>query len=159
MRGISVPLAVAVAIVTAACGSSDANIALSPPNIMNIQFAQQLGVDPATMTAAPSGLYYQDSAVGTGAVAQPGQQVTVHYTGWLSDGTKFDSSVDRDKPFVFQLGAGRVIRGWDEGVAGMKVGGTRKLVIPPTLGYGQRAVGPIPPNSVLVFTVELLGVQ
>ena len=126
---------------------------------MNTQFAASLGVDPSTMTVTPSGLSYEDVTVGSGATAQPGQQVTVQYTGWLPDGTKFDSSLDRNQPFVFPLGAGRVIAGWDEGVAGMKVGGTRKLVIPPTLGYGARAVGPIPPNSVLVFSVQLLGVQ
>jgi FKBP-type peptidyl-prolyl cis-trans isomerase len=127
-------------------------------DITNTQFAPSLGVDLSKMTVTPSGLYYEDTKVGDGATAERGQQVSVHYTGWLPNGVKFDSSRDRGKPFVFQLGAGRVIAGWDEGVAGMKVGGTRKLVIPPTLGYGSRAIGPIPPNSVLVFDVELLGV-
>ncbi len=104
-------------------------------------------------------LEIQDLAVGSGAEAVKGARVSVHYTGWLTDGTKFDSSVDRGKPFQFQLGAGQVIQGWDQGVAGMKVGGKRKLVIPPEMGYGARGAGRvIPPNAVLVFEVELLGV-
>lgn len=106
-----------------------------------------------------SGLKYEDQVEGEGAEAAAGQKVTVHYTGWLTDGTKFDSSKDRNDPFVFPLGAGRVIRGWDEGVQGMKVGGTRKLTIPAHLGYGsQGAGGVIPPNATLVFEVELLAV-
>lgn len=107
-----------------------------------------------------SGLQYIDQVVGTGDVAKAGQTVSVHYTGWLTNGTKFDSSVDRGQPFSFPLGAGRVIKGWDEGVQGMKVGGKRKLTIPANLGYGARgAGGVIPPNATLVFDVELLGVQ
>ncbi len=106
-----------------------------------------------------SGLQYLELMVGTGATAQAGQTVTVHYTGWLENGTKFDSSVDRGQPFSFPLGAGRVIKGWDEGVQGMKVGGKRKLTIPSNLGYGPRgAGGVIPPNATLIFDVELLGV-
>jgi FKBP-type peptidyl-prolyl cis-trans isomerase FkpA len=112
----------------------------------------------STITSA-TGLVYEEVTVGTGAEAQRGQHVTVHYTGWLTDGTKFDSSKDRNDPFVFSLGAGQVIAGWDEGVTGMKVGGTRKLTIPPQLGYGARgAGGVIPPNATLVFEVELLGI-
>ena len=107
-----------------------------------------------------SGLELQEVQVGTGAEARAGMTVDVHYTGWLLDGTKFDSSVDRGKSFSFHLGAGEVIRGWDEGVAGMKVGGKRKLRIPPELGYGARgAGGVIPGNATLVFDVELLGVR
>ena len=106
-----------------------------------------------------SGLIYEEIAVGSGPEAASGQYVTVHYTGWLTNGTKFDSSKDRDDPFEFHLGQGQVIAGWDEGVAGMKVGGTRKLTIPPALGYGERgAGGVIPPNATLVFEVELLAV-
>lgn len=101
----------------------------------------------------------EDLKVGTGAEAVSGKMVSVHYMGWLTNGTKFDSSVDRNQPFQFQLGSGMVIKGWDQGVAGMKVGGKRKLTIPPTLGYGSRATGPIPPNSTLVFDVELLDVK
>ncbi|HUU53278.1 MAG TPA: FKBP-type peptidyl-prolyl cis-trans isomerase [Armatimonadota bacterium] len=106
-----------------------------------------------------SGLEYIDAKVGEGAEAKSGQLVSVHYTGWLLNGTKFDSSVDRGQPFEFPLGAGQVIKGWDEGVAGMKVGGLRKLIIPPYLGYGSRDKGAIPPNSTLIFEVELLGVR
>lgn len=106
-----------------------------------------------------SQLGIEDVQVGTGEEAVSGKKVTVHYTGTLSDGTKFDSSVDRGTPFTFNLGAGEVIQGWDQGVAGMKVGGKRKLTIPPSLGYGSQANGPIPANSTLIFDVELLKVE
>ena len=106
-------------------------------------------------------LQIEDLKVGQGAEATSGNQVNVHYTGWLTDGKKFDSSLDRGRPFSFRLGEGRVIRGWEEGVAGMKVGGKRKLTIPPHMGYGERGAGGglIPPNATLVFEVELLGVS
>ncbi|OIR01675.1 FK506-binding protein [mine drainage metagenome] len=107
-----------------------------------------------------SGLVIEDISVGSGAEAGTGQTVSVHYTGWLIDGTKFDSSKDRDEPFEFQLGARWVIAGWDEGVVGMRIGGRRKLTIPPELGYGARgAGGVIPPGATLVFEVELLGLS
>ncbi|MCU0939515.1 MAG: FKBP-type peptidyl-prolyl cis-trans isomerase [Burkholderiaceae bacterium] len=112
------------------------------------------------MPTTPSGLQYDDLTVGSGAAAASGQYVTVHYTGWLTNGKKFDSSVDRGDPFGFNLGRGQVIAGWDEGVQGMQVGGKRKLTIPPDLGYGQwGAGGVIPPNATLVFEVELLAVS
>jgi len=112
-----------------------------------------------TVVTTSSGLQYVDLTVGKGPTAQAGQTVTVHYTGWLENGKKFDSSVDRGQPFSFPLGAGRVIKGWDEGVQGMKVGGKRKLTIPSNLGYGARgAGGVIPPHATLLFDVELLGV-
>ncbi|HXE57780.1 MAG TPA: FKBP-type peptidyl-prolyl cis-trans isomerase [Gemmatimonadales bacterium] len=123
------------------------------------EFADQLGVDLATMTRTPSGLYLRDVRAGSGTEAGAGRAVVVHYTGWLPDGRKFDSSRDAGRPFEFTLGAGQVIRGWDEGVAGMRVGGRRQLVIPPELGYGAAGVGPIPPHSTLVFEVELLEVR
>jgi len=120
--------------------------------------------DSKIMTSK-SGLKYEDTQVGTGAEAVAGKQVTVHYTGWLdagkgAKGKKFDSSVDHGQPFTFPLGAGMVIQGWDEGVAGMKIGGKRTLMIPAALGYGARGAGAdIPPNADLVFDVELLGVK
>ena len=115
------------------------------------------------MPTTPSGLQYEDTVVGDGAEAKPGQHVHVHYTGWLYNdgvqGAKFDSSRDRNDPFAFSLGGGQVIKGWDEGVQGMKVGGARRLTIPASLGYGARgAGGVIPPNATLIFDVELLKV-
>jgi FKBP-type peptidyl-prolyl cis-trans isomerase FkpA len=127
--------------------------------------AGQSPAAPAQSSAAkevtlPDGLKYTDDQVGTGAEAVAGKTVAVHYTGWLTDGTKFDSSRDRNQPFSFPLGRGQVIKGWDEGVAGMKVGGKRTLTIPPDLGYGARgAGGVIPPNATLKFEVELLDVK
>lgn len=116
------------------------------------------------MTTTSSGLQFEDTVVGTGATPQTGQTCVMHYTGWLyqdgKKGSKFDSSVDRGQPFEFPLGMGRVIKGWDEGVATMKIGGKRTLIIPPALGYGARgAGGVIPPNATLMFDVELLGVK
>ncbi len=118
----------------------------------------------AAVTTTATGLKIEDHTVGTGLTAEPGKTVFVHYTGWLSNngakGSKFDSSVDRGEPFAFQLGAGRVIKGWDEGVKGMKVGAKRTLIIPAELGYGARGAGnAIPPNAELIFDVELLDVK
>src|SRR6478752_7699613 len=120
----------------------------------------QSSASTAKEVTLPDGLKYTDDQVGTGTEATAGKTVVVHYTGWLLDGTKFDSSRDRNQPFSFPLGAGRVIKGWDEGVAGMKVGGKRTLEIPPDLGYGARgAGGVIPPNATLVFDVELVEIR
>jgi FKBP-type peptidyl-prolyl cis-trans isomerase len=117
-------------------------------------------LDSTALTKTPSGLQYQDVVTGTGAEAKAGQVAVVHYTGWLTDGTKFDSSRDRGEPFSFPLGGGQVIAGWDQGVAGMKVGGRRKLLIPPDLGYGEIGSPPvIPASATLVFDVELLELQ
>ena len=124
-------------------------------------------VTPATSGAAmdntqttPDGLQIQDEVVGTGTQAKSGDSVTVNYVGTLTNGTKFDSSYDRNTPFTTQIGVGQVIKGWDEGIVGMKVGGKRKLIIPPALGYGDQGAGAaIPPNSTLIFEVELLGVK
>jgi len=111
-------------------------------------------------TKLPDGLEYWDIKEGTGPAAKKGDKVKVHYTGWLTDGKKFDSSVDSNKPFPFTIGAGQVIKGWDEGVAGMKVGGKRQLRIPGDLAYGSRGYpGVIPPNATLIFDVELLGIN
>ena len=107
-----------------------------------------------------SGLQYEDLVVGSGKMAEPGMNVSVHYTGTLTDGTKFDSSLDRGSPYKFQLGAGQVIQGWDEGIKGMRIGGKRKLTIPPDMAYGARGSGGvIPPNATLLFDVELVDVQ
>ena len=106
-----------------------------------------------------SGLIYEDVVVGSGKMAEPGMNVSVHYTGTLTNGEKFDSSVDRGTPLKFQLGAGRVIQGWEEGIKGMRIGGKRKLTIPPDLAYGPSGSGPIPPNATLLFDVELVDVQ
>jgi len=127
---------------------------------------QQRSIAPMPMISTPSGLQYDDTVTGSGDTARAGQQVSVHYTGWLHEpdtahgrGKKFDSSKDRGQPFSFGLGGGQVIGGWDEGVQGMQVGGTRVLLIPPELGYGARgAGGVIPPNATLVFEVELLAI-
>jgi FKBP-type peptidyl-prolyl cis-trans isomerase FkpA len=126
----------------------------------NVTFSPELGVDLAAMRRGDSGLYTQDLVEGTGAEAWSGRYIEVHYTGWLPDGTRFDTSRDSNQPFALRLGVEpRVIAGWEEGLAGMKVGGTRRLVIPSRLGYGQAGTFDIPPNSVLVFDVELLYVR
>lgn len=131
----------------------------APVLVENTIFAEALGVDLSAMTRTGTGLYYQDLETGDGAIAQTGQRVTVHYNAWLSDGRKIDSSIDRNTPFSFDLGARSVILGWEQGVPGMRVGGRRRLIVPPSLGYGAQPYGGIPGNSVLVFDIELLGVQ
>ncbi len=145
------PLALLTLLLVASCNLNDfRSRPVSDPNA----FAAQLDVQPKSLTTTTTGLRYRDLAPGTGAVAQPGQLLKVRYTGWLTDGTTFDSGV-----FSFPLGQHRVIDGWDQGLEGMRVGGKRKLVIPPQLGYGAQDMGRIPPNSTLVFDVELLGIE
>ena len=145
-----------MAVLLIACGGSADKV--SPP--AKGGFSASLEVDTAAMTKTPSGLRYQEITLGQGEPATPGRRVSVHYTGWLPNGEKFDSSRDRNEPFRFSLGAGEVIAGWDEGVAGMRVGGRRKLVIPSHLAYGTAGAPPdIPPGATLVFDVELLDVR
>jgi FKBP-type peptidyl-prolyl cis-trans isomerase len=142
------PLVLCVVVLTSACGKKE-----SPVVITQVP-------TPVPQVADVTELKIEDKGVGMGAVAEAGKKVTVHYTGWLTNGTRFDSSREHGQPFTFQLGAGGVIKGWDQGVAGMKVGGVRKLIIPPNLAYGPNgAGGVIPPNATLVFEVELLGVE
>lgn len=129
-------------------------------SILAADAAEQDSKGAGAMITTESGLQYLDLVVGTGRPAAPGDTATVHYTGWLADGKKFDSSRDRNEPFSFRVGAGQVIKGWDEGVGTMKIGGKRKLMIPPQLGYGARgAGGVIPPNATLTFEVELLDLR
>ncbi len=144
----------------AACDSGEQRTAQRSDAVYRVDYAPELEVNLDEMTRTGSGLYYQDLAEGTGEPAQRGQHVFVHYTGWLANGQQFDTSRDDGEPFDFTLGARQVIAGWDEGVAGMRQGGRRRLVIPPELGYGDRGAGfVIPPRSTLVFDVELLEVR
>jgi FKBP-type peptidyl-prolyl cis-trans isomerase len=152
MRRLFLLLALALPLVAAGCGSD------SPTSIEDTRFAPALGVDLSAMTRTSSGLYYRDITVGTGAVAQSGRDVGVYYQGWLVSGTRFDGRTS-GAPFTFRLGTGEVIRGWDEGLVGMRVGGKRQLVIPPSLGYGAAGRGSVPPNAIMVFEVELRSVS
>lgn len=136
------------------CGSDSA----TAPTIEAATFAPALGVNLAASTKI-SDMYYRDIVVGTGAVVQPGQTVSVHYTGWLANGTQFDANGPSDTPYPFVLGTGNVIAGWHVGIAGMRVGGQRQLIIPPSLGYGSRGNPPIPGNAILVFTVTVVSAR
>ena len=150
----AITLVLGLSALIAACGKKEDAVVTNKPAPAPIT------TGPAQPVAEVTELKIEDTKIGVGAVAEVGKSVTVHYTGWLTNGTKFDSSKDHGQPFTFPLGGGRVIKGWDQGVAGMKVGGVRKLTIPPNLGYGARgAGGVIPPNATLVFEVELLEVN
>lgn len=152
-RALSAPAA-AIALLLAACGGGSAGV----PTIETTTFAPSLGVNLAASTKMANGEYYRDLTVGTGVVVNRGQTLSVHYTGWLPDGTQFDSNVG-GTAFSFVLGAGQVIAGWDQGLVGVRVGSTRQLIIPPALGYGASGYGPIPPNSILVFSVHVDSAQ
>jgi len=152
---LAFPLALAL---LAGCGDEEPTAPEAVTDPAAATYAPALGVDISAMTKTSSGLYLQDLVAGTDSVAQTGQLVDVHYTGWLTNGRQFDSSRD-GAPFCFTIG-GNVIRGWNEGVPGMRVGGKRKLVVPPQLGYGGAgSAGVIPPNAILVFDVELVGIR
>lgn len=157
-RAISARLALLLCTIVAfsACGSDDTLDVPSNPAVET--YAASLGVNISQMTRKSDDLFIQDLVVGTGAEAVAGRSIDVHYTGWLVNGTRFDTSIG-GAPLVFTLGVGQVIAGWDQGVAGMKVGGRRKLVIGSNMAYGRTGQGPIPPNSTLVFDVELLAVR
>ncbi len=149
---------VSLILLPALVGACDLNDFRRVPIVSGNDFAAELNVNLDDMHETRSGLRYQDVETGTGPEAKAGDAVAVHYTGWLTDGTEFDSSVGGE-PLTFPLGQRAVIDGWEEGVAGMRVGGKRKLVIPPSLGYGPQRNGPIPANSTLVFDVELLEIR
>jgi len=158
--GLVVLAGVVYAITACAKKEQETQSAAPAPAVANPAAGTPVTPAASNVVTTASGLKYEVLREGNGPVATAGQTVSVHYTGWLTDGTKFDSSVDRGQPFSFTLGAGQVIKGWDEGVAGMKVGEKRKLTIPSDLGYGDRGAGSvIPPNATLVFDVELLGIQ
>ncbi|PTL75819.1 FKBP-type peptidyl-prolyl cis-trans isomerase [Vitiosangium sp. GDMCC 1.1324] len=153
MNRLSLLLSACLLLLVSACGSDSGD-----PT--KVTFAPSLGVDLNAMNRSASGLYTQDLVVGTGTEVTTGRRLQMHYTGWLPDGSMFDTSRDGNEGFVFTLGQDRLIAGWEEGVVGMKVGGKRRLVIPSELGYGESGSPPvIPPNSVLVFDVELLSVR
>jgi FKBP-type peptidyl-prolyl cis-trans isomerase FkpA len=153
-------LLVVPALALAACDRSDALPIVITGDPVTLVYASSLNVQMSGMIRAPGGLFYRDLVAGSGALAQPGSTVSVQYTGWLPNGHKFDSSRDHGKPYEFRLGAGRVIPGWDEGLAGMRAGGRRQLVVPATLAYGSAGMADvIPPDAVLVFDVELVQVR
>ena len=157
-RVLSVLVIASLTFLAGACGGDDGTgPGTGDPRL--IEYAPELGIDLALFEELPSGLFYRDDSVGDGAEAVAGRVVTVHYVGYLTDGSIFDSSVARNQPFSFRLGVDPVIDGWEQGIPGMRVGGHRTLVIPPHLAYGATGVGAIPPNAVLVFTVELLQVS
>lgn len=132
---------------------------LTDPDITGIAFAPALNVDLSQMTKTTQGIYHRDLVAGSGDVVQGSSRIQAHYTGWLPNGTKFDENLAPSVPLNVQLGQGALIAGWEIGIPGMKVGGTRQLVIPPSMGYGAAGRGPIPPNSYLVFTVEMVSIQ
>lgn len=149
-RAAAVAAGLAIAAVASmACGDD----MTGPQSIEDAEFASSLGINLANFTRTSSGLYYEDIAEGSGDPAAAGQEVEVAYAGWLKDGTEFDSGA-----FSFTLGAGQVVRGFDEGVTGMRVGGIRRIIIPPALGYGSQGSGPVPPDAIMIFRIEVLSI-
>lgn len=140
-------------VLLAGCGSARGGVDAAPEAM---SFAPALNVDLGQMQRLPSGVYVRDLRVGTGEAAHRRQRLAVHFVGWLPDGTRFDALVPPAAPAEFRLGEGQVIRGWDEGLLGMRVGGQRQLIVPPSMGYGRRAIGAVPPNATLVFVVDLV---
>ena len=157
MRSLSVIPVCLCLLAAAACDSGPDEPEI--PEIETTTFAEALDVDLSESTKTTNGLYYRDLEVGSGSEVATGQLVGTHYTGWLADGTKFGENGASDAPLRFRLGIGQVIPGWDLGLPGMRVGGTRQLIIPPSLGYGARQNGPIPPYSILVFEVEVVSTE
>jgi len=151
--------ALAMTLVAVAGCLGDSTGVSSSPTVEETTFASSLGVDLTKSTRTTNGAYVRDLVVGTGKVVASGDSVSVKYSGWLSDGTLFDSNASASTTFSFRVGAGRVIPGWDEGVPGMHVGGKRQILVPPMLAYGVNSYGPIPGNSVLVFNVEVVSSQ
>ena len=152
---------VSFAVAAALWGCSKDSTGPNPadPDITKVTFAASLGIDLSKMTKNSTGLYFRDLTVGTGPAVINGNQASIRYVGWLIDGTQFDANQAPATPFKFTVGSGQVIPGFDEGVRGMQPGGRRQLIIPPALGYGSRAQGPIPANSILVFQIDLVTVQ
>jgi len=160
MRRTALRTALMGSLILGACSEKPAPAAApaSPVAIESATFAPALGVDLATSSKAPSGLYYRDLVTGTGAVVAKGQMLSMRYTGWLPDGTRFDGN-EPDGALPFVLGAAGIIDGWNLGILGMRVGGRRQLIIPSALGYGASGNGPVPPNAIMVFNVEVLSAQ
>ena len=153
MRPASLLTLAGVTITAAACGGHSASRSATAPAPAGFAAAP---IDSSMMLSSPTGLQFRDLVVGHGAMVSAGNHVSVHYIGQLLNGQQFDANLPGSEPLVFQIGAHRVIPGWEEGVNGMRVGGRRQLIIPPALGYGSHGTGPIPPNATLVFTIEVL---
>ena len=162
----ALPLFAGLFVTIAGCGGDDATVESEPAAVeapadepVVADFAEELGIDLAEMTQKPSGLYYVDVEEGRGLAAQPGHVVVIEFIGWLPNGAKFDSSEDRGQPEEFPIGARRVIVGKEEAVTGMRIGGVRRVVMPPELGYGSRGRGEIPPNATLVYEIRLTEIK
>ena len=153
----SAAIALLAVVFTVACTVGDSIQSLPPATVEGTTFATSLGVDLTKSTRTSNGDYIRDLVVGTGALISTGDSISVKYTGWLANGTQFDSNISLSTTYGVKLGAGRVIPGWEEGIPGMHVGGTRQILVPPALAYGYYTVGPIPSNSVLAFSVQVVG--